>query len=145
MIKIKNNGSPVIIGGKICHRGVETSVDEGAFNLYKKTRSGAAVVERQIDILSKAPDPISAPDPEPENEPAAAGPESDPEPEDGGDDGDSEPEGFKFDPEIHHIEHRGGGSWFVMELEEKVYGPISKEERANFEAIIKEHENSEDD
>jgi regulator of replication initiation timing len=43
---------------------------------------------------------------------------------------------FKFDPEIHHIEHRGGGNWFVMNQEEKVYGPITDEEKQTFESKI---------
>jgi len=48
-------------------------------------------------------------------------------------------EEFSFDPEVHTIDHRGGGSYFVMDLnEEKVYGPLTDEERATFNAMIED-------
>jgi len=52
----------------------------------------------------------------------------------------TQPKGeFSFDPEIHTIDHRGGGSYFVMDLnEEKVYGPLTDEERATFNAMIED-------
>lgn len=44
---------------------------------------------------------------------------------------------FVLDPEKHHIEHRGGGSWYVMDQEEKVNGPLSDADRAKFEEMLK--------
>lgn len=44
---------------------------------------------------------------------------------------------FVFDPEKHHIEHRGAGKWWVMDQEEKVHGPLSAEDRAKFEELLK--------
>ena len=44
---------------------------------------------------------------------------------------------FVLDPEKHHIEHRGGGSWYVMDQEEKVHGPLSEEDRKKFEDMLK--------
>lgn len=52
-------------------------------------------------------------------------------------DGDSEDESFVFDPEKHHVEHRGAGQWWVMDQEEKVHGPLSSEEKEAYEEIIK--------
>lgn len=46
-------------------------------------------------------------------------------------------EGFVFDPEKHHIEHRGGGHWYVMELEGKVHGPLTEEEKTAFGELLK--------
>jgi len=34
--------------------------------------------------------------------------------------------GFVFDASVHHVEHRGGGRWYVMSGEEKVFGPLDK-------------------
>ena len=46
---------------------------------------------------------------------------------------------FEFDPEIHTIDHRGGGSYFVMDQnDEKVYGPLSDEEKTTFSAMLKD-------
>ena len=48
-------------------------------------------------------------------------------------------EGFTFDPEEHTIDHRGNGKYFVMDLnEEKVYGPLTDDERSTFNAMIEE-------
>jgi len=44
---------------------------------------------------------------------------------------------FILDPENHHIEHRGAGKWFVMDQEEKVYGPLTDAEKADFEEKLK--------
>lgn len=45
---------------------------------------------------------------------------------------------FVFDPEKHSVEHRGGGNWFVMELEEKVYGPLDEDEKTKFESMLED-------
>ena len=48
-------------------------------------------------------------------------------------------EGFTFDPEEHTIDHRGNGKYFVMDLnEEKVYGPLTDDERSKFNSMIEE-------
>lgn len=47
------------------------------------------------------------------------------------------PEKFDLDPERHHIEHRGAGKWFVMDQEEKVYGPLTDQEKVDFEERLK--------
>jgi hypothetical protein len=44
---------------------------------------------------------------------------------------------FVFNPEIHSIEHRGAGQWFVMEGEKKVYGALTPEERTKFDTLMK--------
>jgi len=44
---------------------------------------------------------------------------------------------FSLDPEKHHIEHRGAGKWFVMNQEEKVYGPLTDAEKTDFEENLK--------
>lgn len=43
---------------------------------------------------------------------------------------------FVFDPEVHHIEHRGGGKYYVMDQETKVSDAISKEEADAYTAMI---------
>ena len=35
---------------------------------------------------------------------------------------------FAFDPEIHHIEHRGFGKYYIMDKEDVVHGPLTKAE-----------------
>jgi len=46
---------------------------------------------------------------------------------------------FIFNPEIHTIEHKGRGSYFVMDQnDDKVYGPLSEEEKANFNAMLED-------
>ncbi len=45
---------------------------------------------------------------------------------------------FVFDPEKHVLEHRGRGQYYVMDCEEKVYGPVTADERKKFEALIGE-------
>lgn len=46
---------------------------------------------------------------------------------------------FSFDPENHTVEHRGAGKYFVMDLEDnKIHGPLSDEEKTQFEAMQKE-------
>ena len=53
----------------------------------------------------------------------------------------SEPEkveDFTFDPARHTIEHRGRGKFFVMdENDEKVYGPLTDDEKEQYEDILK--------
>ena len=46
---------------------------------------------------------------------------------------------FEFDPENHIITHRGGGKYFVMDLEDKkvLDRPLTEEERTKFESMIK--------
>ena len=57
----------------------------------------------------------------------------------GGDGSDVINEGFVFDPEAHIIEHRGAGKYFVMNAkDEKLYGPLTNEEKTTFEDIQKE-------
>ncbi len=54
-------------------------------------------------------------------------------------DQESEPKEFTFDPEIHTIDHRGGGSYFVMDLEDnKVYGPLTDAEKEKFNKMVDE-------
>ncbi len=43
---------------------------------------------------------------------------------------------FVFDPEIHIIEHRGAGKWYVMKGGEKIKGPLSEEEKEIFEGML---------
>lgn len=45
-----------------------------------------------------------------------------------------------FDPDQHHIEHRGAGKWFVMDGEKKVYAIADQDERERLEKIIKDSE-----
>jgi len=76
------------------------------------------VLESEVD---DAPDPakdeVEAPEEEVENETKSE-------------------DAFTFDPDIHTIDHRGGGSYFVMDLnEEKVYGPLTDDERSKFSKI----------
>lgn len=40
--------------------------------------------------------------------------------------GEETPETFVFNPEIHTIAHKGGGRYYVLNGEEKVYGPMDK-------------------
>jgi len=52
---------------------------------------------------------------------------------------DSKKKDFVFDPENHVVEHRGAGNYFVMDLEDKkLYGPLTDDERKNFEALQKD-------
>lgn len=45
---------------------------------------------------------------------------------------------FVFDPENHLIAHRGGGKYFVMDLEDKkLHGPLTEDEKTEFEAMQK--------
>lgn len=45
-------------------------------------------------------------------------------------------EPFVFDPEKHSVEHRGGGSYFVVdEKNEKVRGPLSEDEKEKYKAM----------
>ena len=46
---------------------------------------------------------------------------------------------FVFDPEVHTIDHRGRGVYWVMDQnEEKVYGPLTDEEKAKFTAMLED-------
>lgn len=47
-------------------------------------------------------------------------------------------EAFVFDPDKHALEHRGRGKYYVMDGEIKIYGPVTVEEKAKFEALIGE-------
>ena len=50
---------------------------------------------------------------------------------------DDQSDGFVFDPEKHTIEHRVAGKFFVMdENDDKVYGPLTEDEKAEFSAMI---------
>jgi len=42
---------------------------------------------------------------------------------------------FAYDASKHHIEHRGGGKWYVMAGEKKVHGPLKKKEAKALEAL----------
>jgi len=47
-------------------------------------------------------------------------------------------EDFTFDPEQHTIEHRGRGKYFVMDSNDnKVYGPLTEDEKAEYDRIMK--------
>lgn len=43
---------------------------------------------------------------------------------------------FIFNPEVHHLEARGG-SWFVMDQDEKILGALSPEDKAKYEELSK--------
>ena len=46
---------------------------------------------------------------------------------------------FTFNPEEHTIDHRGNGKYFVMDLEDnKVYGPLTDDEKSKFSKIQEE-------
>lgn len=46
---------------------------------------------------------------------------------------------FVFDPEAHTIEHRGAGKFWVMDSEDKkLYGPLTEDEKQQFEEMQKE-------
>lgn len=188
MVKVKNSGNPVVIGGTIVQKGVVTSVDEAALKDYCKATSGShvftnflTVVDEDYDKRKKAEaaaleakalndakamvlpeveadlrksigkefkkkikglnDKISSLVEEVKvltaenlglNKVPVSSPET-PEVEEKKEDG----PGFVFDQNKHSIEHRGGGSWFVMDQEEKVHGPLSQEDRAKFEELLK--------
>lgn len=112
MLKIKNTGCPVYIGKTLCGRDTTTQVPASIADDFFKTVAGAYRLDKDLFVISD----------EPTLQPLAV---------------DQVVEvSFVFDPEKHHIEHRGAGKWFVMEGDKKIYGPLTTEEREAYEYVI---------
>lgn len=159
-VKIKNTGSRGrVIGGRMCPGGgEETMVEVAALNDFRKATAGSHIFNNHMvivdkDYVKKMAEKAKAAKESGNGDSASLLIVIDGLKEDivalnaeiddlNGrleKDGSSEEKAneFSFDPEKHHIEHRGAGKWFVMDLEEKVYGPLSEEDRAKFENMIK--------
>jgi len=106
---------------------IRKEISEEVEKKYKRIIEG---FQKKIEELTAAASPEETGGDENDD---AAGEKSDSEKSD-------ETDEFAFDPETHHIEHRGGGSWFVMNQETKIKGPLTEDERAEFEATLNPEE-----
>lgn len=178
-IKVKNKGSQIFIGKKLCLNGKVTPVDEKDLEAFCKTPGGAALIDvslfvysddfkkqkhastialkqkaeaevrqeltpvlkkeieanlerkygKRIDDLKKNIDSLEA---------LVAELKKDAKSSDTDTKTDDEKE-FVFDPENHVIEHKGGGRYYIFDLEDKkvLDRAITKEEKEKFEAMQK--------
>lgn len=171
-VKVKNKGSQIFIGPKLCPTGRITPVDEKDLEVFCGTPGGSALLNKSLFIYDddfKKQKEASANAMRQQAE-AKVRQELTPVLEkeikaklekiygkkiedlektisslekklDAVDDlvsDDDDSKEFVFDPENHTIEHRGAGKYFVMSLEDKkLYGPLTEDEKANFEAMQK--------
>ena len=116
--KCKN---PIRVGGTVCRPGIETSVTRKELDAFLESNIGKELhslffkIEEESEVKTAFEMVEEDVELEPETE--------------------KEPEGWKFDPYMHTVKHRGGGKWYVMEGDEKIEGPLSPEDRIKYQAM----------